>query len=235
MVWLRPVSDKEYCHDRLGAGFSGALSDYDTQRRVEVLIGDFLADEDLNGKEVLDVGCGSGHFSHALKMRGAHVTACDIGPNLVAHVAATVGCNAVVADAMSLSAKFGCGRFDLVVSSECIEHTPDPIKCLSEFSKVLKPNGLLVVSTPNLLWQPVVRLASRIRARRFDGLENFISWSAFRDALEGNGVGILRESGLHLFPFQIPFHGVSRWCDRNLQRLSFVMINMCIMGRKQAG
>ena len=36
-------------------------------------------------------------------------------------------CEAVVADAMNLTARFPPDSFDIVVSSECIEHTPDPM------------------------------------------------------------------------------------------------------------
>jgi hypothetical protein len=46
------------------------------------------------------------------------------------------------------------------------------------------------------------------------------------------GLEILRERGLHLFPFQLPVHGLSRWCDRNLQLLRGGMINLCVLGRK---
>jgi hypothetical protein len=98
---------------------------------------------------------------------------------------------------------------------------------------VLKPGGYLAVSTPNIVWSPVVKLATALRVRPFDGHERFSSWSRMRRVLAASGVEIVREAGLHLFPFQIPLHRLSTWCDRRLQPLRPLMINLCVLGRKK--
>lgn len=231
---MRAVTSEEYAHERLGDRFEEALSHYDTRRRVQTLVDDFLTDEMVRGKETLDVGCGLGYFSKRLSERGASLTACDIGPGLVERTRKLVGCNAVVADALDLVGQFGENRFDLVMSSECIEHTPDPRRALGQMAAVLKPGGHLAVSTPNILWSPVVKLATALRLRPFDGHERFSSWSGVRRALREGGVEVVRERGLHLFPFQFPLHGLSTWCDRNLQPVRGLMINVCVLGRKRA-
>src|SRR5262245_54718096 len=115
---LRGISDKEYIHELLGERFASALSPYDTRRRVEVLVDEFLSDVSLPGRSVLDVGTGFGFFAERLKQRGADVTAVDIGENLLKHVEQRVGCECVRADALSLVDYFGANRFDVVVSSE---------------------------------------------------------------------------------------------------------------------
>lgn len=228
----RTIGEKELAHDRLGDRFTGAISQYDTQRRVEVLVDEFLAEVDLTGLTALDVGCGAGHFSQRLMDRGADVTACDLGPNLVEQTRTRVGCRAVVADALRLSQQFGRDRFDVVLSSECIEHTPDPPEALRQMVAVLKPGGWISVSTPNLLWYPMVRAATLLRLRPFDGHENFSTWPSLRKTLGESGVEIVREKGLHLFPFQLRMHRLSRWLDQRLQRARFGMINLCLLGRK---
>src|SRR5688572_21058079 len=76
---VRRPTRQEYVHEALGDIFERALSTYDTRRRVETLVDDFLPDSFVKGKSVLDVGCGLGFFSERLRQRGAHVTACDIG------------------------------------------------------------------------------------------------------------------------------------------------------------
>jgi len=225
---------EEYSHDRLGDRFAHALSEYDTRRRVETLIDEFLTEDMVRGKRTLDVGCGLGFFSQRLMERGAVVTACDLGPNLVEATRGRVGCEAVVADALRLVEQFGPESFDLVVSSECIEHTPSPQRALEQMAAVLKPGGYLAVSTPNIVWSPVVKLATALRLRPFDGHERFSSWSGIRRVLRSSRVEIMREAGLHLFPFQIPLHALSRWCERHLQTLRPLMINVCVLGRKQA-
>jgi 2-polyprenyl-3-methyl-5-hydroxy-6-metoxy-1,4-benzoquinol methylase len=231
---MRTVSEREFCHERLGQQFDHALSAYDTQRRVEVLVDEFLAPRLRPGVEALDVGCGLGFFSERLQAHGARVTACDIGPGLLERTRARVGCDCVRADALALAEQLGGERFDVVLSSECIEHTPDPAAALRQMAAVLRPGGWLAVSTPNVVWYPVVALASRLRLRPFDGYENFSSWRGVRETLRGAGLRVEREHGLHLFPFQLGWHRLSRWCDRRLQALRGVMINLCVLAHKPA-
>jgi len=229
---MREPTHEELSHERLGERFATALSSYDTTRRVEVLVDDFFEDDQLRGARTLDVGCGLGFFSQRLAERAAIVTASDLGPGLVEKTCQRVGCEGVVADALALVETFGAERFDVVVSSECIEHTPDPARALREMVRVLRPGGLLAVSTPNLLWQPVVRLASRLHLRPFDGLENFSTKESMTRAVNEAGASVLRVEGLHLYPFQFRLHGLSRWCDRHLQPLRPLMINICLLARK---
>ena len=143
------------------------------------------------------------------------------------------GCPAIVADALNLTETFGRNRFDVVVSSECIEHTPAPPEAIAEMLAVLKPGGLLSLSTPNLVWLPVVRLATALKLRPFDGYEHFSTWSSIRRAIQSGGAAVEKQRGLHLFPFQLPLHALSTWCDRHLQVLRPVMINICVLARKR--
>jgi len=229
---MRVLTEPEFCHERLGEQFDRALSEYDTQCRVDVLVDQFLVPRLVPGAEVLDVGCGLGFFSERLQAAGARVTASDIGPGLLDRTRTRVGCECVQADALSLTEHFGKNRFDFVLSSECIEHTPDPRLALRQMASVLRPGGWLAVSTPNVLWYPAVALASWLRIRPFDGYENFLSWRSMRETLRNAGLRIEREMGLHLFPFQFGMHRLSRWCDRRLQRLRGAMINVCVLAHK---
>ena len=229
---MRTISEKEYTHERLGDKFETALSNYDTCRRVQTLVDEFLGRETLAGQKVLDVGCGLGFFSARLVERGASVTACDIGPELVKKTSQRAKCEALVADALALEAVFGPGTFDGVVSSECIEHTPDPRQAIRQMAAMLKPGGWLSLSTPNLAWYPVVAAATKLRLRPFDGYENFSSIWALRRTFKVCGLAVEREYGLHCWPFQLPCHRLSAWCDRHMQFARGAMINLCFLGRK---
>jgi len=228
----RAIDPREYVHENLGDRFATAMSRYDTERRVETLIDEFLTDDMVRGKSALDVGCGLGHFSERLHQRGASVLAADLGPNLVERTVARVGCEGVVVDALRLVEHFGRERFDLVVSSECIEHTPSPREAVRQMCGVLKPGGYLSLSTPNLWWHPVVAGATSLGLRPFTGYENFSTWGGLRRVVEDAGLEIVREQGLHLFPFQLRLDRLSRWCDRRLQRLRGAMINLCLLARR---
>jgi SAM-dependent methyltransferase len=229
----RRPHDQELTHERLGDRFADALSTYDTARRLTVLVDEFLADDVIVGRQVLDVGSGLGFFSERLVQRGAIVTACDIGPGLVEQTRKRVGCDAVEADALHLVDTFGGNRFDAVVSSECIEHTPSPLDAIRQMVAVVKPGGVIALSTPNRLWQPVVRMASRLRLRPFDGYENFSTWEGLRQTFRREGADVIAERGLHLFPFQFGGHTLSTWCDRHLQAARGLMINVCLLARKR--
>jgi 2-polyprenyl-3-methyl-5-hydroxy-6-metoxy-1,4-benzoquinol methylase len=120
----------------------------------------------------------------------------------------------------------------VVVSSECIEHTPDPLAAVAQMLGVLKPGGSLSLSTPNVVWQPVVRLASRLRWRPYEGLENFSNWRSLRQGIVDHGATVQAERGLHLWPFQIGLHTLSRVVDARLQSCRHLMINICLLATK---
>ncbi len=225
-------SDPQLFHERMGEAFQHELSSYDTQRRVETLVDEFLGDVPLEGRSALDVGCGLGFFSEALQRRGARVTACDIGETLVARTVERAGCHGVVADATRLLDTFAADSFDLVLSSECIEHTSDPGAAIDGMCAVLRRGGWLALSTPNLLWWPVVAAASGLRMRAFNGYENFSTLGFLERRMQKNGLRMHRAMGLHLFPFQLGMHGMSRWMDTHLQAFKLLMINFCVLAQK---
>src|SRR5439155_25159499 len=135
---LRIPTEKEYSHERLGERFETALSAYDTQRRLEVLIDRFLARK-LEGRTALDVGAGLGFLIQRLQQRGASVTATDIGESMLHKVKETVGCHCECIDALSLSKHFGPNRFDVVLSSDFIDITLAIMEAVRLLAVFLKP------------------------------------------------------------------------------------------------
>src|SRR4029077_3792404 len=95
---------------------------------------------------ILDVACGTGYGTAMLGAVGADLSF-EALRYARRHPAAYVA-----SDAARLP--FG-RRFDAVVSFETIEHVPDPGRFVAECARVLRPGGLLLVSTPNRdLWSP---------------------------------------------------------------------------------
>ena len=109
---------------------------------------------DVQGRRVLDAGCGSGPLSEALRARGALVTGFDSSPAMVELARQRLGEDAdlQVAD-ISLPLPFADGAFDDVVVSLVLHYLQDWTAPLSELRRVLKPGGrlLLSVNHPRIL------------------------------------------------------------------------------------
>lgn len=116
-----------------------------------------LAGSLLGGAErVLDVACGSGLGAEALADVGRLVVGTDISVDAVRQAADLdiAGYHVVRSDGTQLP--FSDASMDAVVSFETIEHIPDDSAFLAEVRRVLRPEGSLVISTPNaLITQPL--------------------------------------------------------------------------------
>lgn len=221
------TNQRELTHERLATRFDELMNQYDVQRRLDVLVSEFLGNVDLKGKLALDAGTGTGRGAEQLARRGANVYAVDLGYDLVE--IARMRSNPHVAQASVLQLPFADNTFDVVLSTEVIEHTPDPLASVLEMVRVLKPGGHLVLSTPNWLWQIPVRMASALKLRPYDGLENFVKPADLRGALKNQKGKVIEHKGIHLLPFQIrAIHPFLRWSDRYGKTLLPLMINQAI-------
>ena len=107
---------------------------------------------DGGGLEVLDVGCGSGANSIELARKGHRVHGVDVSEAAIARYRSH-GFDGRVADIES-GLGYPDNSFDLVFCSEVIEHLTCPEVLASEIGRVLKPGGMLVLSTPNSAFWP---------------------------------------------------------------------------------
>ncbi|MEA3254866.1 MAG: class I SAM-dependent methyltransferase [Candidatus Altiarchaeota archaeon] len=110
-----------------------------------------FASKYVKDKSVLDSGCGCGYGSYTLAVNGAcEVVGIDISKDAVEYSKNHYGrsnLEYLVMDCRHL--KFPDSRFDVVVSFEFIEHIKEQDDYLTEICRVLKDNGVLIISTPN--------------------------------------------------------------------------------------
>ncbi len=100
---------------------------------------------DLTGKVVVDIPCGDGRASAIFRRKGALVHALDLFPDMMR----APGIVAQAAD-MTGTLPLADASADLVICQEGIEHVPDQLHLLAELNRILKIDGVLVVSTPSL-------------------------------------------------------------------------------------
>ncbi|SIO66876.1 Methyltransferase domain-containing protein [Singulisphaera sp. GP187] len=100
------------------------------------------------GRRVLDIACGEGYGAAALAKAGAaSVIGVDLSAEACEHARSKYGLDARSGDALAIP--LPDRSLDLVVSFETIEHVDDPAAFLDECARVLAPDGVLIVSTPN--------------------------------------------------------------------------------------
>lgn len=100
------------------------------------------------GARVLDAGSGAGFGTAYLSERGLDPVGIDSDEEAVAQARESYpGPEVIVGDITALP--FEDGSFDAVVCFEVIEHVGRPAALVGELARVLRPGGLLAVSTPN--------------------------------------------------------------------------------------
>lgn len=226
------MADKRRFYDGIAEEFDELMNHYDLERRLEVMFDQLLGGADLSGALTLDAGCGTGEFSAAARARGATVVSVDIGPRLLQRTRSKGIEQVTAADVAALP--FRTGTFDIVLSSECIEHTPSPRASVAELARVLRPEGRLAITCPNRTWYWSCAIADRLGIRHYKGLENWPRWSALRAWVSDGGVAVAQHRGLHLFPFMLAVtHPLLRALDGLGGVAGPLFVNQCIAGVKR--
>ncbi|HEY9845158.1 MAG TPA: methyltransferase domain-containing protein [Candidatus Caenarcaniphilales bacterium] len=121
----------------------GGLDENNSLKKMLHLVGD--------DKQVVDFGCATGYLSQLLVQKGCKVTGVEINPD-AARIAEQY-CNQVIVadlDLVSLSELLPGQSFDVAVFGDVLEHLRDPWRVLAETRQLLKPEGYVVASIPNI-------------------------------------------------------------------------------------
>ena len=126
--------------DHVHSDHRGANTVHMTRMRIAELI------ISAGHKRVLDLPCGTGALTQMLLERGVDVVSADLNPDAFVIQSRT-------SRRADLNAKlpFKDGEFDAVACIEGIEHIENPHLLTREANRILRPGGMVYVSTPNVL------------------------------------------------------------------------------------
>jgi 2-polyprenyl-3-methyl-5-hydroxy-6-metoxy-1,4-benzoquinol methylase len=146
-------------HGELAVGWEGRYKKPTFRARLGVFK-ECLAGRDLHGQEWLDAGCGSGILARYLVEVGARVLGVDAAEEMIAIARELASGDVAERDAPNRRLRFqhiatiahlplADQSLDGILCSSVLEYVPDPAACLAEFARVLRPQGLLLVSVAN--------------------------------------------------------------------------------------
>lgn len=150
--------------------------------------------KDRQNIKILEIGCADGSFSSVLKDEGYDVFAVDISEKAIEN-AKKNGLQATVVD-IERGINFQRDFFDIVIAAEVIEHIYDTDFVLNEIKRVMKKDGYLFITTPNL-----ASLKNRVRLL----LGEYPQYSEFR--IGDNQAGHIRNYTPKVLKQQLEQHG----------------------------
>jgi SAM-dependent methyltransferase len=159
----------------------------------------------MNGRSprevrVLDASCGGGFFVSFFNQLGVEVVGADISANAILRARRINPSTRFVAASAEAALPFASGSFDIVWFGETLAHLFNGHNALSEFNRVLKPGGHLILTTPyhGRLKNLAIALFSfsehfypdNYRIRFYDrrGLASSLKWAGFTPR-QWSGIG----------------------------------------------
>lgn len=170
--------------------------------------GDVSSRYPLASKSALDVGCGAGLLCEPLARMGAAVTGVDAAPENVEAARTHAAQSGLQIDYRAGEiAEQGLGKFDMVASMEVIEHVTDPPAFIAELGRHLKPDGLLLLSTPNRTAASrlfLVEAAERLGQvpRGTHNWDQFLTPDELTTLLESAGLEVVAMQGIAFSPLK---------------------------------
>ena len=106
--------------------------------------------KDKSGLRILEIGCGRGYLTYSLNFSGHLATGIDVSEEAIKSARENFGNYFEISDIENYKTN---DKFDLIISTEVIEHVPNPDKFLSACIRLLKKTGAILLTTPNKDYQ----------------------------------------------------------------------------------
>jgi len=156
---------------------------------------------------VLDIGCGRGFLLQKLRVVApqAKLSGLDISPKLCEIARANV-LTADIAQGDAESLPYADDSFDIVFMTEALEHMLDYDKALSEVRRVLRPNGVFIVTVPNRDWVSYDFYDQKRNHALQPIDDHYFTVPEIRGYLEHNSFNIVKYRGSDCLYYYEPYH-----------------------------
>jgi ubiquinone/menaquinone biosynthesis C-methylase UbiE len=158
----------------------------------------------LEGRDVLDVGCGDGVYARAAARAGAHVTGLDRSTEAVSAARARAESDGLAVDLQVGDAgalPFPADRFDVVLAVTVLCFVEKPAQAVAEMARVLRPGGVLVLGELGKwsAWAAWRRLRAAGGSKTWRAAR-FSSAAELRSLLRAAGLAPASERGAAFYP-----------------------------------
>lgn len=181
----------------------------------------------LEGRSLLEVGCGRGDFAIELALRKARVSCCDFSEAAIEIAKERAAASGVTIDAIACDAEqlaFPDNAFDYTLSCEVLEHVPNPKKMLAELYRVTRPGGRCLVTTESYLNGMLLAWAkSYITGKPFNSgsgvqpRENFFLYFLVQKWMKSVGFRLISSESWHFQFLLLPRVNPEKLCIERFQ------------------
>lgn len=206
---------------RLSAAYSQiqkriSMPSYFYPKCVEILQLQFLS-SGLNNGELLDIGCGNGYLLKSIvtSLPKCRVYGIEFSSRLVKNAKLRLN-NSEIIQGSAPYIPFKNETLDIVTITEVIEHLKEPDILLQEVRRVLKSNGIVLITFPNMsAYKPFVFFASKIPMKpirdvflpwehplkTFQPIDTAYSYEEIIDLINKNRFEIIKIEGAEYIPY----------------------------------
>jgi len=154
---------------------------------------------DLSNASVIELGSGNGELADLLQPEVKSLTCVDNSAIYTAKLAKR-GFKARQAD-FNQPLPFKTSQFDCIISLEVIEHLVKVEDFLLEAHRILKPNGLLIISTPNIAWWGYRLFSLLGQPPKKEGYHlRFFTYNTFKHYLAQAGFKVIKSNSFTTLP-----------------------------------
>lgn len=125
------------------------------------------------------------------------------------------------------SLPFADGEFDVVLSFETVEHVSEPDQLIDEYGRVTRPGGWLILTTPNVLWEPLHALAAILELHHSEGPHRFVPLPQLKRMCSQAGFAVERAETTVLIPAGPGWLvGLGAWIEKRTRRTLMPLLGL---------